>query len=540
MVIDARKVPEGTQINCDVCVVGGGAAGITLAREFAGKSYKVCILESGGLGPIDKETDSLRDGENVGLPYFSIRELTDRGLGGNTGRWASSVRPMDEMDFEKRSWVKHSGWPFTHDELLPYYDKAGDVCGVGEADYEPQSLLKRTKGHPEFQILPLGDRLETKMWRYDIPPRHWRDAFLNDLENAPNIDTYLYANVVEIETNDVAKEVTRVKVACTTQSTFWVEAKMFVLATGGVEIPRLLLASNKVQSNGLGNQHDLVGRFFMEHPHFNRSAVYIAPGLGKHYPGLYSWQAAGIYGIRAGICPSRKLQEEEQLLNYTVRLQGRNTSQFPHMEIADTPGELVGGFFKDCKSLATNIVKNKVTNKLFKAGMNSPLVLDFLVMMEQEPNPDSRLTLTRDKDMLGLNRVKLDWRMTEMDRHTAVRMPQIISEEVSRAGLGQIKIFYTEDGPLWPEWDTDKPKSPYLVGGWHFMGTTRMDNDPSQGVVDANCKLHGISNLYVASCSVFPTVGFANPTFTLIALTLRLAEHLDAKLAAQPSASVSV
>ncbi|MEO0949118.1 MAG: GMC family oxidoreductase [Cyanobacteria bacterium J06641_5] len=533
MFIDAKEIPNDDTREYDICIVGGGPAGISLAMEFIGKSLRVCILESGG--PTineDEKTDSLRDGENVGLPYFPTRELTDRGLGGNSERWASSICPLEPWDFQKRDWVPYSGWPFGFDELLPYYRKANHLCGSGEYDYEPESEVSKAKGNPDFQLLPLDSgRLKTRIWQYHLPALHWGKAYGDKLKSATNIDTYLYANVVQLEPNQDLKQVTKLKVATISGSQFWVTARAYVLAAGGVEIPRLLLASNQVQQAGLGNEHDLVGRFFMEHPHFNRSATYIVTDTSKNYPGLYSWNSAWVYGVRAGICPSEKLQEEEQLLNYTVRLQG-SPFPFPHRQLEPSLDNTV----KDIQDwVGDKVLNNRVSRKILKTlkmRPHYPRVLDFLVMTEQAPNPDSRVTLSREQDMLGLNRVCLDWQLTELDRRTAIRMPEIIQEEIRKANLGEVQIHYTEEFEGWPEYDVSTGVTqPMLVGGWHFMGTTRMHDDPKQGVVDANCRVHGLANLYIAGSSVFPTVGYANPTPTIIALALRLAEHLDRQLA---------
>ncbi|MGF1515466.1 MAG: GMC oxidoreductase [Elainellaceae cyanobacterium] len=532
MLIDAREVPGGSTLCYDICIVGGGPAGISIAREFIGKARRVCLLESGGQTINgDALTDSLRDGENIGRPYFSIRKLGDRGLGGNSQRWASSVRPLDALDFEKRDWVPYSGWPFSKGELMPYYRRASPLCGVGAYSYDTHDLVSgRRIEDPDFQPLSLSsDRLKTRVWQYDLPPLHWGKAYGSELKAAPNIDLYLYANAVEIEPNNDVKRVESLRVACVSGSQFRVSARVYILAAGGVEIPRLLLASNSVQRAGLGNQNDLVGRFFTEHPHYNRSASFIASR--NHYPGLYSWKSAWRYGVRAGLSPSIKTQSEETLLNYTVRLDP-SSHPFPQRQLAPSLGSTLSDIAHHANAAGRN---NRVARRL-QVRPAVQTVLDFLVMAEQAPNPISRIMLSPEKDRLGLHRVRLDWRLSALDRRTAVRMPQIIQEEIRRGKLGEVKIHLTERDVAWPEFDTHKgPAHPTLVGGWHFMGTTRMHSDPKQGVVDADCRVHGLSNLYIASSSLFPTVGYANPTLTVIALALRLADHVERQLLAHES-----
>ena len=272
MIIDAHLVHENKTIETDICIVGTGTAGLTLAREFIGKDFIVCLLESGGLKP-DRKTQALYQGENIGHPYFTLHSARARFFGGTTNRWNIPIeddaggvrmRPLDAIDFEERDWIPYSGWPFNKPHLDPYYLRAQEICKI-----TPQSYAVPDWEDPENRpVLPLkGDTVKTVIFKFGS-----RHPFLNDytkeIERSDNIKTYLYANVIEIETNDTARAVTRLRVACIQGNKFWVKAKFFILAAGAIEIPRLLLSSNKTQSIGLGNQNDLVGRFFMEHPHF--------------------------------------------------------------------------------------------------------------------------------------------------------------------------------------------------------------------------------------------------------------------------------
>jgi choline dehydrogenase-like flavoprotein len=527
MTIDARTIPKDSVIQCDVCVVGGGPAGITIAREFVNKNYSVCLLESGGLGEVDAATESLREGENIGLDYFPIRDLTARTLGGNSSRWASFLTPFEDIDFEKRDWVPYSGWPFTKQTLIPYYERANQICGVGEFNYAPEHLAASTQDE-SFKVMPLqSQRIQTKAWKFHLPPLNWKDAYLGELEQAANIDIYLYANVVEIEVNDAVKQVDRVRVACINQNQFWVSSRMFVLAMGGVETPRVLLASNRVQNTGVGNQNDLVGRFFLEHPHFYRSSLVMIIDPDD-YPALYTWEAMTRYKVLAALGPTRQMQEEEQILNGSVEL-ANATNTWGNTTIQKGFIADLGAVLEDLKDLTARSLRNNLFRSWFGIRSYRRRLLEFHPRHEQAPNPDSRIILSTERDPLGLNRIKLDWRLTELDRRTLHRIDQAIAEEVGKAGLGRVQINYSETDPLWPPvWQN--LDGPSFGGGWHYMGTTRMHIDPKQGVVDENCRVHGISNLYIASSSVFPTVSFANPTLTIVALALRLCEHLESRL----------
>ncbi len=524
MTLDARNVPQDSVLDCDICIVGGGAAGISLAREFIGKPYQVFLLESGGLDKADAKTESLREGDNIGLPYFATKDLTRRGLGGNTSRWSNWVAPFDDIDFEKRDWVPYSGWPFGKEALMPYYGRANQICGIKDFNYNPQSLAQKI-GDPDFQTISFPDqRMETKIWRYHLPPLDWKDAYFKELEKSNNIKTYLWANVVEIEANEAAKQVKRIKIACVNDNQFWIAARVFVLAMGGIEIPRILLASNQVQKTGLGNQNDLVGRFFMEHPHYLGAAALMIINP-EDYPAFYAWESMTQNKVMAGFAPTPAFQKKARILNCAAPTLNA-TDPWASAELADGFLEHVSAVLTDLGTFTDRSWRNKWFRKWFGLRTYRRLLLDVRSQFEQAPNPDSRVLLSSEKDRLGLNRIQLDWQLTPLDRYSLHQFNQLLAEEMGRINLGRVKILYSSNDTPWPpQWKN--PEGTTIFGAWHFMGTTRMHVDPKQGVVDENCKVHGLSNLFIASSSVFPTVSFANPTLTIIALTLRLAEHIN-------------
>ncbi|MEH1848669.1 MAG: GMC family oxidoreductase [Nostoc sp.] len=509
MIIDGLSIPDGTVIDSEICIVGAGAAGITLAKEFMGTSHQVCLLESGGLEVPEQLTKVLSDGNELGLSYAKHVRCC-RSLGGNTNLWGSWCRPLDESDFESRPWIPYSGWPFTKEELIPYYYRAQKICQIGEFEnYNPRHLIQ-TLGFGESCLLPFNqDKLVTKAWQMARPELRFGKAYRCEIETAKHIYTYLHANVVEIETNDTARTVTKVRVACINGTNFSVTAKIFILAMGGIENPRLLLASNQVQSNGLGNQHDVVGRFFMERPHlYGSGSLFILKS--EHYPVLYTLQAIDCYGILLGLGLSKDFQEKEKLLSYSAVL-------------LPTP---------------------------------FPLTFKILNILEQAPDPANRITLTQERDRFGVNTPKLDLQLSFTQKDTILRSQQVIDEELRRTKLGTLQIELSQEDDSWSystiisntelvnileqleqvklteedDYNSWPPstivKEVPLVSFCHQIGATRMHVDPKQGVVDENCRVHGISNLYIAGSSVFPTAGSANPTLTIVALAIRLADHI--------------
>jgi choline dehydrogenase-like flavoprotein len=369
-----------------------------------------------------------------------------------------------------------------------------------------------------------------------------RDVFMvdyrNEIQQAEDVTVYLRANVLELETTSSGERVNHAHVGCLNGNAFRVQARLFVLAVGGIETPRLLLLSNKTHQAGLGNQHDLVGRFFMEHPHL-WSGTFVPQDTDIfRTAGLYGvHQAKGGQSIIGQLTLSQEVLRREKMLGYSVVLvpsvrstnlrktvsQGASTfrllaSAIRQRDLSDfnrhlsTLFPVVNDFSIAMYRQAARLF-NKLRLKKFE-------VFRLNHMVEQVPNPNSRVSLSEERDAFGQNRVRLNWQMSAIDIRSIRRAQEIIDEELRRAGLGHLQIELHDDTP-----------PPDLHGGWHHMGTTRMHRDPKQGVVDEHAKVHNLSNLYIAGPSVFPTGGYSNPVLTIVALTLRLADHIKQCLA---------
>jgi choline dehydrogenase-like flavoprotein len=518
MLIDARSLESGTTLEADVGVIGAGAAGITIARELAGRGLTVCVIESGGLER-EAATQDLCAGEVVGLPYYPLDATRLRYLGGSTNHWAGGCRPLDPVDFEQRDWVPHSGWPFGREELDPFYARAHEICRLDDATYESDRW--------EASIgprLPPGERIVPKLFR--TRPTRFATQFRADLENAPNVRLYHHANVIEIVPVDGVRRVERLRVACLEGPVLEVRARAFVLATGGIENARLLLLSNTVRPRGLGNDRDLVGRFFMDHFGFDGGVFLPADPYVRF--GLYRRFQARPDGapMRAAWSPAPATLRQERILSLAswlmpvwpepalklraLRAEGPD-SGFRHFV------RQLGRVLADLDDTAPAAIRR------WRRGRFPVEYFRLDYQCEQAPNPDSRVTLADARDPLGCPRARLDWRLTELDRRSVARATEIFGQELGRAGLGRIRFVLEDSGNGWPA---------SLTGGHHHMGTTRMHQDPRQGVVDADGRVHGLSNLFVAGSSVFPTAGCAHPTLTIVALAVRLAHHLERELGA--------
>ncbi|HLF78777.1 MAG TPA: GMC family oxidoreductase [Dehalococcoidia bacterium] len=527
MLIDGRELRPDQVLHADVCVVGAGPAGITLVRELARAKLDVCLLESGGLSD-HAPTQRLASGMSKGLPYYPLHRARARAFGGTSKLWFSNIglrsRPLDPMDFEVRPWIPNSGWPFDKHHLDPYYQGAQSVLGLGPYAYDvptwetcvtPRLQLDESK--LETTIFQLGN---TSVFRNQLP----------ELARADNIRVVLNANVLEVEAADDSQMVSSLQVGSVGGQSFRACARVYVLSAGGIENARLLLLSKSRYAAGLGNQHDLVGRYFMEHVHVNSG--YIRPTDKDTFPNhtLYSSHRHGSTKLMGALAVTPQVQQSESIGNFSAFLHATSESSASSRGVRSLRQiwqmAREGLWNKSAKDHVRNVLGQFSDVAAFTWRRLTPRrqpdlneLAELGIMSEQVPNRESRVTLAPERDQFGQNKARLDWRLTDQDYRTIVASQGVIDHELRRAGLGTLEAKYADESPR-----------PTFGGGWHHMGTTRMHIDTKQGVVDADCKVHGVSNLYVAGSSVFPTGGFANPTLTIVALALRLAEHLQQAL----------
>lgn len=511
MLIDARTLPAESDIETDLCIVGSGVAGLTLAQALAGTGLRIVVLEGGGLD-YDPESQALYEGRMLGNPAAGLDWSRLRYFGGTSNHWGGYCRPLDPLDFTVRTWVPESGWPIDAASLAPYYARAVDILDIDGPDFSAERWQGRFA--PVLAQPALADTLPTVVFQQS-PPTRFGEKYRSVVESGRGIDAHLFANVVEIETDTIARTVHAVRVACLTGNRYRVRARWFVLATGGIENARLLLASNAIATAGLGNGHDLVGRYFMDHPSFDAGTITF------HGSSAIARNPIGS-GIDAGFGLPPEVQAQEQLLNFNcyVRPATRETvdpsgyAALRELSRSITRGHLPVGWQGLVGEVAADLggAAGGLWNRLF--GEPGELVAH--VYPEVAPQRDSRVVLSTERDALGLPRADLDWRLGELDRRTIVRGLERVGAGFARAGLGRLRIdeWLLEPGFAVPD------------GSFHHIGTTRMADNPRQGVVDRDCRVHGTSNLYIAGSSVFPTSGHAPPTMTIVALTLRLADHL--------------
>ncbi len=519
MIRDFQDYDGGPTVECDLCIVGAGAAGISTGNEFLNGQSRVIILESGGL-EWEEDTQALYGGASVGTPYYDLMDCRLRYFGGTTNHWGGMCSRLDSIDFAPRSWVPHSGWPITRDDLDPFYARAHQIVDIGAMNYDQAEVSP-----PGTRYLELDpDKISHKVWRYSVPPTSFAEKYKPGLERDPKVEVWLHANLVEVETDDQARHVTGVKVASLGGKRVTVRARHYILAMGGIENARHLLAANRVIPGGLGNQHDLVGRFFMEHLRIRAGSILLT---GDWYKSYLHLDHQG-HEVRSALRPSESAQAREQLLNSMtmfgeidrIRWTSKGYGSLFVLKESLKSGQMPEHLGRELWNIVTD-VQGIVGGMLEKADFGTYVGMEG----EQSPNPDSRITLIGERDALGVPRVQLAWRMLPIDKRTIRRFFELIGEEFGRVKAGRVQM---DDWLADPD---DLTWSDELIGENHHIGVTRMAADPRQGVVDANCRVHGLDNLYVAGSSVFVTSGCANPTLTIVALALRLADHLKPNLA---------
>jgi choline dehydrogenase-like flavoprotein len=490
---DARTVPAGSTIETDLVIIGGGPAGITLALALAEKPIRILMLESGGTS-FDDKTQALYDGTETGVHYTPLNATRQRYLGGGTNHWGGWCRPLDKGDFEKRSWVPHSGWPFARTELDRYYPRAASLVEAGPFDFDSNSKPWIDQfGAP----LKLGAGGVYTSWfqfskmRGSELPTNFGERYADDLKRLPHLTTMLHANVTNIALAQDANSVDHLDVATLTGRKFAVKAKHVVLATGGIENVRLLLASNGVMKQGIGNGNDLVGRFFMDNP-IPRQTAKLVVFNGNLAPYYTDNQNGGGAIFRATLAPTDAFKRTSHVMGSLTTVENKvDLDDFGNAAVAAT---------------ASALGVDASNAQAYALGCG----------MELKPEPDRRLTLTGERDALGMPRLRLHMSIGDEDFALYRQTMKELGRQLLVARTGMIHL----DRSARESWLET------LDWGNHHVGTTRMHNDPKQGVVDADLKVHGIGNLFVAGSSTFPTCGASNPTMNLLAVTLRLADHL--------------
>jgi choline dehydrogenase-like flavoprotein len=513
MHLDARELEDKSVIEGDICIIGAGAAGISMALEYVNTPYKVILLEGGGF-EYDDKVQELYNGKLTGHPYYPNKASRLHYFGGSTGHWGGMCSTFDNIDFVKRDWVENSGWPIKREDIAPYYPKAHSILDLGPFEWDLKYWMEQ---NPDFVPLPLDEKIIwNKMWHFS-PPTRFGTKYKDAVVNASNIHLYTYANVVDIKATENISSIQQVTVKNYAGKQHTVKAKYFILACCSIQNARILLSCNKQAHAGLGNDNDLVGRYFMEHVEIKSGELWL-----NHSNPLKLYEMLAGTKVRAELAISAAKQEELKVLNATISLMplemSKNTIPSIKLWSNEDPRKSLDSFKKYSSLDKRNFFQRLVSKKdIFQS-------FGLFTRAEQLPNPASRVVLSDEKDELGMPRANLNWALSAIDKKTVFTINELLGQQIGAAGIGRVKL---KD---WLVDKTDDQLPDYTSGGWHHIGTTRMSDNPKTGVVDANCKIHGINNFYIAGASCYTTGGAVNPTLTAVALSLRLTDHIKNKI----------
>jgi len=488
MILDAESRPDDNWLadrTFDICVIGSGPAGATIAHRLARRGFQVGLFEAGGL-QYDQKSQDLYQGTTSGQPYYDLTSCRLRFFGGSSNHWGGWTRPLDAYDFDARLDQPLSGWPIYKADLDTYAGETDAILDL-PLDTAPADF---------FDLHP--DELVPRLFRFSRPTTRFGALYHDDFDKTDNIRVVLNANLVDLRLDDSLRAVqSAVFQSYDKPGRFTVKARVFALCLGGIENPRFLLNANSQINAGIGNENDLVGRYFLEHAHAPVGRIVVRKPLTRMI--CYS--------------PKPEFMLGAHIMNFGLRL-----GSFDQWNRGDFTGAL------DPEPACTIDFDTLLKAEMAAAKPACPaMVGDAFVACEQTLDPDNRVTLIDTRDRFGLREMNLNWHLSDTDLRTLKTAATTVATEMARQDVGRMKIV---------EWLANDipPNKDELYGGNHHMGTTRMSANPKTGVVDANLKVHSLANLYIGGSSVFPTSGHANPTYSITQLALRLGDHLTSVL----------
>ena len=553
MIHDADTLRDGQTLDYDLCVIGSGPAGMTIANELSAARLRLCLLESGQQRrTAHAEALKRATWEGIELKTYS----RERVLGGASTTWAGLSAPLDPIDFGPRHHLRGLSWPFGGDTLVPFYERASRHYGFPPLE----ALAHRGPCAPDPSAQPglAGDELEEKPFMAATEPRDFGAAHGPLFDAAHGPDCYLDASVKELRGRGDTQRVREALVMTRSGKRLHVRARAFVIAAGGIENARLLLNSTDICSAGLGNEHDQLGRGMMNHPKMNIGVIELSEPAPDwpYYFGAMQHGFAGYVGLRL----SEAIQRERGLLNSYVRLEPlypwsgnpgveslislvkrcqavfrlwkkrHHNEQIALRDYAETGDDsTIQNEYRGLSGHARRIghilrhlprVMQYAHARLRPAHAPAIQRISVRHFLEMAPAPENRVTLSDARDAHGYPLPHVRHQLSELDKRSICAVHEALGQAVEREGLGKLHSSLRVDSP-----ELDR-----LDEASHHLGTTRMGIDPTRSVVDPDGKLHEVSNVYLAGGSVFPSSGCANPTYTIVALSIRLADHLRAAL----------
>jgi len=479
MFISGEELKPLSKDKIDIAIVGAGPAGISLAMELASKGISSLLLEAGGFEFPSQESNDPYVGKTGKRPY-ALSASRRRFFGGTSNHWGGWCRPLDREDLLANEGIPYSGWPITYDELAGYYDRSHDICEIPGKEYNPERLdvLKKIGQISFAKDAPF----RTGIFRFS-PPTRFGTRYRKNIEKSKHIQCCLNVSLLKVTRSDNGRS--RLVVRTKSGAILIISCRFHVLAMGGIENARSLLVSNLVNSRPFGGRGDWIGRCFMDHYGLSPSIVLARKEL------TYEKVGTPDGGIMPRITPSPSYLRSLGVGNFMISLSPIDEDVTLAQDYGSNPG-------------------------LFHGAESGAWHYSLLAVASHRPNRKSRVLLDDEKDIHGIPRIILDWQIQEEDFSQLLNSIRTFGSYLGATLQGRMKYIKMTS----PEIGT------MLSAGMHHMGTTRMAKSAEVGVVDSNCRVFDTTDLYVAGSSVFPTSGYANPTLTIVALAIRLAEHL--------------
>jgi len=504
----------GQRHHADVCIVGAGAAGITLAVELVSRGKSVLLLEGGGIDIEEASQDSYKS-EIVGLPHNGIHVGRFRAHGGSTTRWGGQILELDEMDFLERHKIEASGWPIPKKELVPHYARAIELEGLSDATLLDEDVWRQIKLSP-----PEIDSFDVVFSRW-CPEPNFARLHAATLKNNPAVTVWLYANAVAMQWESSRVRAITCKTLTGIEATF--SGEHFVFCLGGIESSRFFLQPHAAA--GPWNRNGLLGRNFQDH------IVCAAATLEVTNPAVLHQAFDNVFSHGVKYQPKihlkSEIQQAEGLLNVAASLSFGSEFDEASGKLKATARRILRGDWKEASSSdllhairhAPLLARQALRYLLHKRAYNPPdATVVLLAHCEQEPASKSSITLSDTRDSLGLFRTKLDWQISDREVKSIRTFVDYAAKSLN--SIGRVVAD--------PELMALDPAFKAKCGdSYHHMGGMRMSRSPDEGIVDLDLRLHGMENCYICSSAVFPTSGYSNPTHTVLALAIRLADHLD-------------
>ena len=552
MILDAKNIENLARLTTDVCIVGSGAAGITLAVELKRCNIDVVVLTGGRERETSADRDLYRGVADVEHPHEPLEENRRRVFGGTTVAWGGRCIPLEPIDFASRPWIPNSGWPVPYAEIRPHFDRAMELCEAGPFSFDAGAVFSSDRA-ALLDDFDDEDITTSNLERWS-PPTNFAKRYGAELRQAPSLRVLLGGHAVHIQLDKNGRSVKHVVASAGGEHKFFVTGRSYVLAAGGLENPRLMLNSDDIHTAGIGNSAELVGRFYMSHLTGVAEKIIMAdprPVLRS----AFEKDQAGVY-CRRRFALTPRAQTEYQVGNAIATLHRPAISNAIHRDpmfsaaflakhyrgvvSRSGPGAVLAELrassdiqrehwkviastrFDSISEIARILRQRYLVKRRLPSVLAAPTAAEHHISYQTEhaPSPDSRVILSGERDAFGMRRITVRPAFSSVDVETIVELHRLLASRFDKTGLGRVEF----DEARLREHISDYPRQ--FNSQAHHLGTTRMSHRPESGVVDANCEVHDVHGLFLMGGSVFPTGGHANPTLTIVALSIRLAAHL--------------